>query len=936
MIAGLPIAFGAPAILFGLLALPVIWWLLRLTPPRPQAEPFAPLAILARVLKAEETPSRSPWWLTLLRLLIAALVILALAEPVLNPRDRALSPNGPLALIIDNGWASAPDWDARIKVAETLIDEAEDLDVPVALVFTANRRHDATPTSFERARDQLRAAKPRPLLPERTASATALIAALGETRPGTVAYVSDGIDTPDTADALSRLSAMEPSAIRIIGASDAKALTLTDADNGADALSVAASRLDTAGTERYGLTASDSKGREIATGEIVFDAGEAVATGTISAPFEIRNDIARLDVTGFDTAGSVRLLDDSFRRRRVALVSGEAADTAQPLLSPLYYINRALSPYADLVQADTAEMATAIPKLLDQAPAVIVMSDIGVLPEEVSEPLGEWVERGGTLVRFAGPRLAAAPANDQLLPVLLRKGERELGGALSWIEPQPLAAYPATGPFAGLPTPRDITISRQVLAEPSADLAERTWASLADGTPLVTAASQGAGRIVLFHVTAEASWSNLPISGHFVDMLRRVVQLSRAVSGGSEAGSGALPPWRLLDANAALLPASGDAKPLDLTAGAVPQVSADNPPGLYGSEDGFVALNLFRPGETLAPIDIPEFEVPVTRSAIEGDSAVDFRPWLFAAALLALLADTLVVLVLNGAFRRMRFKRTPAAAAVAVLLAFSLSLLLAPGSARAQDAQPGDADLLESLDRTRLAYVLTGDDEADSTSQSGLDSLSSYLSSRTALEPGAAIGVDIETDQLALYPLIYWPMSEDAGLPSPEAISRIDAYMKSGGTVLFDTRDRIVDLGAGASALTMRLQQILASLDIPPLEPVPADHVLTKSFYLLETFPGRYSDGPLWVEATPESNDPAERPARAGDGVSSILITGNDMAAAWAVDDRGYPMFSTVPADPWQREYAFRAGVNIVMYMLTGNYKADQVHIPALLERLGQ
>jgi hypothetical protein len=171
-----------------------------------------------------------------------------------------------------------------------------------------------------------------------------------------------------------------------------------------------------------------------------------------------------------------------------------------------------------------------------------------------------------------------------------------------------------------------------------------------------------------------------------------------------------------------------------------------------------------------------------------------------------------------------------------------------------------------------------GDDETDSVSKLGLDSLSRYLFSRTALEPGTAMGVDIETDQLALYPLIYWPMSEDADMPSPAAISRIDAYMKSGGTVLFDTRDRIVDLGGGSSALTLRLQQILASLDIPPLEPVPADHVLTKSFFLLETFPGRYSDGPLWVEAIPDTNNPAERPARTGDGVSSILITGNDMA----------------------------------------------------------
>jgi hypothetical protein len=939
MIAGLPIAFGAPAILFGLLALPVIWWLLRLTPPRPAAEPFAPLAVLARVLKPEETPSRSPWWLTALRLLIAALVILALAEPVLNPPEKTLNQSGPLALVIDNSWASASDWEERVAAAEALIDEAESRDLPVSIVFTAERRHDATPNTVERARDQLRAAGPRPLRPERDSAVTALVAAFGQTAPGTVAILSDGVDTADATSAFARISDLGAGAIRIIGAEDTSELVLTGADNGAEALRVTSSRLGSETAESFRLVARDSKGREIAGGPLDFEAGETTATGTISAPFEIRNDIARIDIAGRQSA-AIQLLDDSFRRRRVALISGEAADIAQPLLSPLYYINRALAPYADLIEAETADMSAAVPELLRLSPAVIVMADIGTLPDEVTEPLVEWIERGGTLIRFAGPRLAAAPAEDPLAPVLLRKGERELGGALSWVEPQPLANYPAGSPFAGLPTPRDVTVSRQVLAEPSADLAERTWASLADGTPLVTAANRGSGRIVMFHVTAEASWSTLPISGHFVDMLRRVVQLSRASAGGGEAGSGILAPWRLLAADGALVPASGDAKPLDLSGGATPTAGHDNPPGLYGTEDGFVALNLFEEGDALSPIEIPEFEAPVTRAPLSQESAVDFRPWLFGAALAALIADTLIVLILNGGFRgRARVGNTRrGAAAAAFLLAAALSLGTAFGTspAQAQDSQPGDAELLESLQETRLAYVITGDDATDETSRRGLDSLSEFLASRTALEPGTPVGVDIETDQLSLYPLIYWPMSEDARDPSPSGVSRIDAYMKSGGTVLFDTRDRIAELGGGSSALTLKMQRILSGLDIPPLEPVPADHVLTKSFFLLDTFAGRYADGPLWVEAIPETDDPATRPARAGDGVSSILITGNDMAAAWALDERGYPLYSTVPPDPWQREYAFRAGVNIVMYMLTGNYKADQVHIPALLERLGQ
>ncbi len=133
------------------------------------------------------------------------------------------------------------------------------------------------------------------------------------------------------------------------------------------------------------------------------------------------------------------------------------------------------------------------------------------------------------------------------------------------------------------------------------------------------------------------------------------------------------------------------------------------------------------------------------------------------------------------------------------------------------------------------------------------------------------------------------------------------------------------------------LRSILSSLDIPELEPVPRDHVLTKTFFLLRDFPGRFTNGQLWVEALPaETEEDPGRPARAGDGVSSILITSNDFAGAWAIRQDGQPMLPLVPGEPHQREYAFRSGVNIVMYALTGNYKADQVHIPALLERLGQ
>jgi hypothetical protein len=242
--------------------------------------------------------------------------------------------------------------------------------------------------------------------------------------------------------------------------------------------------------------------------------------------------------------------------------------------------------------------------------------------------------------------------------------------------------------------------------------------------------------------------------------------------------------------------------------------------------------------------------------------------------------------------------------------------------------------------QTRLAYVVTGDPQVDSISKAGLQGLTLFLAQRTALEAGEPIGLDPSRDELAFFPIIYWPVLANAAKPSQDTLTRIDSYMKGGGTILFDTRDAVEAVpGSNSSTPAMTaLRTILSSLDIPQLEPVPRDHVLTKTFFLRRDFPGRYTDGQLWVEALPD--DPEDqgpnRPARAGDGVSSIMITSNDLAGAWAMRPDGQPMLPLVPGDPRQREMAFRAGVNIVMYVLTGNYKADQVHIPALLERLGQ
>ena len=717
------------------------------------------------------------------------------------------------------------------------------------------------------------------------------------------------------------------------------ARALTAADNAAGALSVKVLRAaaDTAATGT--VRALDLKGLPLGEAPFAFKAADREAEARFDLPVELRNDIARIEISGERSAGAVQLLDKRWRRRTVGIVSGATADVAEPLLSSSYYIQRALEPFADVRITQGKSPADAVMHFLDQNLPMLILTDVGNVGD-AHDRLAHWIEDGGVLVRFAGPRLAAS--DDDLVPVKLRRGGRILGGSLSWDKPQPLAAFSHDSPFAGMPVPNDVTVTRQVLAEPDAALSDNTWATLADGTPLVTAARRGKGLIVLFHVTGDTRWSNMPLSGSFVEMLKRIVALAGTTTA-ADAGNAkttnvheVVSPSRVLDGFGGFIAPPSTARPVavDFSGSA----TAEHPPGFYGPPESLLAVNTLAAGDRLAPLDFTALTT-ASREIYRTSEPQDLRGPIFLAALALLSFDTLVVLFLGGGIQRLIPRRSRAATASVIVVA-ALALTLA--QARAQQETP-NPDVPQSALETKLAYVITGDTDVDAISKAGLAGLTLFLAQRTALEPGDPIGLDIARDELAFYPLIYWPIVPGAAQPSDAALKRIDTYMKNGGTVLFDTRDAVVaPPGPGGETRSpgmLELRKILSSLDIPELEPVPRDHVLTKTFYLLRDFPGRFDTGQLWVEALPSANEDdeaANRPARGGDGVSAILITSNDLAGAWATRSDGQPMLPMVEGEPRQREMAFRAGVNIVMYTLTGNYKADQVHVPALLERLGQ
>jgi hypothetical protein len=342
--------------------------------------------------------------------------------------------------------------------------------------------------------------------------------------------------------------------------------------------------------------------------------------------------------------------------------------------------------------------------------------------------------------------------------------------------------------------------------------------------------------------------------------------------------------------------------------------SPRHPPGFYGTADARRALNLSAGISELKPIE--NLPADIRRETFANGGEIDLRPPLLTAALLLALGDLVIAYALRGLLRR-----RPARLAATLLIA----MLGIPLAVRADDAF-----VIEATSELRLAYIRTGNQEVDAMSRAGLLGLTATLNRRTAVETAEPLAIDIERDELIFFPLLYWPVVSTQTTASPKAVERINRYLETGGTILFDTRDaddQTPGPVGGAAVSAQRLRRLVAGIKMPPLVPIPPDHVLTKSFYLLHDFPGRWNIGTLWVEPVED---------RVNDGVSGAIVGANDWAGAWAIDAQGRPALAVVPGGEPQREMAIRFGINLVMYVLTGNYKSDQVHVPAILERLGQ
>ena len=908
------VLFTAPYLLLALLALPILWLLLRAVPPAPIKHLFPAVALLIGLKDRDTSTDRTPWWLLLLRMLAVAAVVVGLAGPVLNPTDKAGAGSERLLIVLDASWASAADWSQRQEYLAGVLQDAAQEERTVG-VLSLTRPETVV---FQAARVWLRALAGLQPEPWEAANTVDLEPVLPE-GPFDTLWLSDGVARGTRSDALALFEARGTVEVTE-GTLPILALSFAELDGEGVGLTVQRVQQGAVRDVIVQAIGPDPAGIERVLDELptAFETGAGDIEARFVLPAELQARVSRFVIKGQGHAGAVVLTDDSLRRRDIALVDSRVNREGLELLSPLHYLEKALVESSNLRFGSLDEVLLA-------APDVVILADIAEMTEASEAALIEWTNEGGLLVRFAGPRLAASEVSRSvehpLLPVRLRAGGRFVGGAMSWGEPKTLAPFEQGSPFFGLTVSDELRVTAQVVAQPDPQLSERVIARLSDGTPLVTRKALGQGEVVLFHISANAEWSTLPLSGLFVRMLERLSVATSATSLDSSEIAGTIwKPVKRLDAFGRLQ----EAEDMSGVAGEdilSQEIGTDVPPGIYEGPGRRLARNVIASERKLEPAVWPQ---RIAVSSFGGPQERMLGGPFFGFALLLLALDILATLLLSGRLRQ------------PVVAMLGLTLLALGQSAEAQE----DARAISATGEIVLAHVVTGNRQVDDIALAGLAGLSDTLFFRTSVEPEPPQSVDLERDEIAFYPLLYWPVTPEQTTPSPAAYLKLNAYLRAGGMILFDTRDSNVSKFGAASPAGQALRRLAASLDIPELEPVPEDHVLTRTFYLLQDFPGRHASHDVWVEASPAEAVQAEgMPFRnLNDGVSPVVIGGNDWAAAWAVDQRGAPLLPVGRgfAGERQREMAFRFGVNLVMHVLTGNYKSDQVHVPALLERLGQ
>ncbi len=894
------LGFMYPNALWALSVIPIVYLVVKSLPPKPKTFDFSTFYLIQRINNNLTEKKSCPLWLLLLRLLLIIFIIIYFAKPFLN-NSKINKKIDNYVVYADMEWSTAANWE---KYKSTLMDimlEAEKLNRNFYLIDSVNNESNKGKKflSSNHLSNYLRDISPNPWQNDRL-NIIKKLDKIEYNQNSRYFYVFSKYDNYTNenlkSDIVTYLGKKYPSLELIYLVNEVTILEKPIIIG--ESIELKVKRLGDLSQDNFIIRITSSNNQIIHEKSYQFEKNKYIRLVKEFFPISVINDFKKVELINQNHAGAVFYFDDLNKKQIIGVLSEDKNYEENPLLSPIYYIIKALGNNNKILIGN-------LDKLINANADILIFPDTGIVDSKNLMFLKKWVSNGGLLVRFCGSKFVNS--DSMLLSSKIEKKRiRYLGGNLSWNNEIGIKEFPSNSIFNGLKIPDNIIIKKQLLFESQSNQEFDILATLKDDTPLVSLKNLGKGKIVFFHFTANNDWSNIPLTSLFVDMLSRATLLNQMKENETLKE---LDIETEIDGFGNIVKARREVKLRDSLAIKNLFPSKEVLPGIYANDELNVALNL------AGKIRVSNLEKTNTSDSLETNkffnSISDLSKILLILILILSILDILASIFIRNNInitKKIRLKKS--------ILNFLIFLLIF-----SKIDSIGASDFAND---TYLAYVKNVDKEINNVSYQGLKTLSEVLDRRTSISPKGVVEVDLENDNFFFFPFIYWPINENFINLNNKTKNKIKYYLNSGGIIFFD----IFGISKNQSSFDSFLKKTLIYLKgitTNELLQINKNHTLYKSFYLLNNFPGRWDRKVLLVD---------NNSMKINDGVSNIILGFNDWASAWAIDENNYPLFPVVPGGEKQREVAYRVGINITMYALTGNYKNDQVHSKSILERL--
>jgi hypothetical protein len=855
----------------------------------------------------------APIAVLLIRIAVLSLIILALAHPVKKTNFNKLSFENAL-IVVEDGWQNAKNWKQKKSAIKSVLDVAKRNASNVFLMTTAVKKDGSNPVFIgpvlpQKAMKVLKSLKPKNWksdysIVEKNIEKLVLEKTLqGNTKVFWLSSNFYGENLQTAMESAQLLGDLE----LIINEDEQETLKfISSVSRSLNKLEITVKRAKNLKfSESQKIAIFDEDDNALSKEILNFDENKDVANAVFYAPETVLNRAFKIQIISkFPVSSETYLLGDWKKKKTVGIVSYQNQKKQNPLLSKDYYVKKAIEPFAKIKTGSIKE-------LLNSDLSTIVITDGFEYGEE--KGLENFVKNGGTLLCFSKKGLQ----NSDLFPVKLKEGLRNMGGEISQEKNQNVADFPEKSLFYGIKNDNQIFVKTQLIAESSIDSNDKTIASLQDGTQLVTARNFGKGRVVFFHISSDASWSNLPLSTMFAQMLERIVLTSK------DDFFSINKPIKLslqnkLSAFAKMKKYKNKKEKKINLSDITSSVSSHNTPaGIYVAGSIKKGVNLCLKNCGLEHLEeIPYGAEVLNLSDIE--SEFDFSNVLYFLALSLLVFEQFFSLFLKDALpKNKKF--------FAIVFCF---VFMFSNGVKAENIDYKSA--IKAVSKTSVAIVKTGNKTIDEVAQNAFSSLEKEVLLRAGIALGKTAILDVENDELSLYPMVYWAISDAKKMPSEKGIKKINEYIASGGIVWFDTRNFAAKVSGSNVNANVNLNNLAQFLSIPAVKKVEKNHAVFNSFYEINSCSGRMEGDGLWLT---QNSFNAWQNGIKNDGVSPIIIGSADWIGAWVKDKKNRPLFSAFDGEDG-RENSFRCGVNIIIYALMGNYNKGKSQIDLILSGL--